>query len=434
MKRMMKPNALMACAACMASVAGCGPIDSDAEPASELQLAVDVGPLDDRGLGHAVRGFSVRMTQELPFLLTLRDADGLVASPVQAPGFPQTISGVALADFSDPDRPSAFDEFDSDTPFAGTDNGFDDEWFVAVTSGDVTALAEGDYIFRIGGDDGGRLRLDTNEDGLLEDAILDNRIHPFETFEMAPVSLTAGAVVPFEWLLWENQDRASGEFSYRRTTDTTWRLVGDPSGGLSASGMQSTTYKAPGVLDIIQLSQAEVLLSGTTVASRTETANLPVINMGEDPVGFPGLVADDSPFPGEPSGFFYVIEATGFIRIPHAGLYTFVVNSDDGFAMTFSGASFVSGTNLQSGGNPSLNVPGGDNFAFNFLRAEGATFGVFEFPAKGLYPVRLVFWERAGGALLELLAARGSHEAVNDDFELVGAGSIKAYASLSGGE
>ncbi len=47
----------------------------------------------------------------------------------------------------------------------------------------------------------------------------------------------------------------------------------------------------------------------------------------------------------------YVIAATGTLYIPSAGNYTFDVNSDDGFSLTITGATFTSFTN-RLGSNP----------------------------------------------------------------------------------
>jgi len=95
----------------------------------------------------------------------------------------------------------------------------------------------------------------------------------------------------------------------------------------------------------------------------------------------------------------FVVEVTATVTLPSAGPWTLGVNSDDGFR---------------------LNV-GTFEIAFPNVRGPGDTLGVFDAPAAGDYPLRLVHFDRTGGASLELFAAQGSH-AVWDPavFRLVG--------------
>ena len=110
--------------------------------------------------------------------------------------------------------------------------------------------------------------------------------------------------------------------------------------------------------------------------------------------------AGDFTFPGFTIGVDennFVTEATGVITIPVSGIWTFGVNSDDGFRVTI-------GTNVLSYPSP---------------RSPGDSVATFNLPA-GDYPVRLVFYECGGGAEVEFFAVSGAYSAFNTSFRLVG--------------
>src|SRR5262249_45462987 len=90
-------------------------------------------------------------------------------------------------------------------------------------------------------------------------------------------------------------------------------------------------------------------------------------NFGGDAT-FPGFTIN-----GDENNF--VTEATGTLTIPSSGLWTFGVNSDDGFRC-------VIGTNT---------------FSYPPPRGPADTLATFNLSA-GSYPVRLVFYECGGGA------------------------------------
>ncbi|HTL17917.1 MAG TPA: lamin tail domain-containing protein, partial [Patescibacteria group bacterium] len=95
----------------------------------------------------------------------------------------------------------------------------------------------------------------------------------------------------------------------------------------------------------------------------------------------------------------FVVHATATITIPAPGLWTFGVNSDDGFTLSI----------------------GNFTMAYPQPRAPGDTLQTFNFAAAGDYPLDLVFYECGGGSEVELFAAKGSFgswDATN--FRLVG--------------
>jgi hypothetical protein len=92
-----------------------------------------------------------------------------------------------------------------------------------------------------------------------------------------------------------------------------------------------------------------------------------------------------------------VIAHAGLV-IPTAGVYTFGVNSDDGFELAIDGkvvAEFTAG------------------------RGAADTLGAVQLDA-GVHDIRLLYWEGGGGASVEVFAAPGLHGAFDSQMRLVG--------------
>lgn len=160
---------------------------------------------------------------------------------------------------------------------------------------------------------------------------------------------------------------------------------------------------------ILNISDADMLLDGQIPSKTDATAQFSVINFNlpDDPVAqlFPGFSA----FPGTSAGNEkdFAEQATGVVRIPAAGAYTFGVSSDDGF---------------------SLQV-GTFNIAFPGRRAPGETYGTFNFIQPGNYPVNLVYFQHTVNAELELFASPGKYTLygqAGSDFQLVGSAAVGA--------
>ncbi|MFH1107984.1 MAG: CotH kinase family protein [Planctomycetota bacterium] len=163
-----------------------------------------------------------------------------------------------------------------------------------------------------------------------------------------------------------------------------------------------TFYKAN--VAVLDLGSAEAIITDPLTHSYTVTQSSAVINFLN--TGGSGRYGSDLPFPGTTIGENvddFVVEATGTILIPEAGLWTFGVNSDDGFGLELSCDPYFY----------SSSFPG--------LRGAADTLAVFNIPYAGGYYVRLVSFEHGGGSALELFAAQGSHSAFNATyFDLVG--------------
>jgi hypothetical protein len=171
-------------------------------------------------------------------------------------------------------------------------------------------------------------------------------------------------------------------------TNLTW-VVGN-------SGFAVRNIRAIG--GACNLAMADNILANPALQAMVFTANAPVINYFN--TGGGGNFSGDTTFPGFTIALDednFVTEAKGTITIPTSGLWTFGVNSDDGFRCEI-------GTN---------------SFSFPDPRGANDTLATFNLSA-GNHPVRLVFFECGGGAALEFFAAPGSNGTFNASFRLVG--------------
>ena len=96
-----------------------------------------------------------------------------------------------------------------------------------------------------------------------------------------------------------------------------------------------------------------------------------------------------------------VLQATGTLTITsaQAGYYTFGVNSDDGFKLTLTGASFSNGAGDTTCSGTVLEYDGG--------RGAADTLGT-TYLAPGSYPINLVYFQGNGGDSMEFYAAKES--------------------------
>lgn len=156
------------------------------------------------------------------------------------------------------------------------------------------------------------------------------------------------------------------------------------------------------------------------LAATVVDTTAPVINFGDldDGANDYGMFPGDSGLPGDRSGDDdeLVVVAKGRIRITEAGLYTFGVHSDDGFALRIRGQEWLSasGGGAIDGADPSTVVcPTGT--------ADADTRATVNLPA-GEYPLDFLWFEHSGGAYAELYAARGVYPCDSDtaDWQLVG--------------
>ncbi|MDB6155968.1 MAG: C-type lectin domain protein [Chthoniobacteraceae bacterium] len=105
-------------------------------------------------------------------------------------------------------------DFGSDPGVVGAAN--EDQFVVLSTGYLVVKPGEaGDYVFRLNADDGQRLRIDTNRDGVLEDIIVDDVLSGPHNVDSGTVTLAPGSYA-LEWTWFEDGGGAEGELSASR--------------------------------------------------------------------------------------------------------------------------------------------------------------------------------------------------------------------------
>lgn len=164
---------------------------------------------------------------------------------------------------------------------------------------------------------------------------------------------------------------------------------------------------------IVNLTEATRVLDGTNQQSKT-TEITPTVNFLD--TGVSGNYGSDLEFPNNTNADDndFAIRATGQIVIPRDGVWTFGINSDDGARLRVNRRTIIND---------------------NTLHAPQDTFGQIELEA-GEYPIELLYFERGGGAEVELFAAQGSFTSFSASrFDLVGDtsnGGLAVYTSPSG--
>ncbi len=108
--------------------------------------------------------------------------------------------------------------------------------------------------------------------------------------------------------------------------------------------------------------------------------------------------------------------ARGAVHIPVGGLYTFCVNSDDGFTLQFPGHDFIE---IAASMGELFPFANGDALRFYGSRGAADTLGVINLPA-GVHPFVLTYHEGDSGSSVEFSAAAGRKTAFDADFQLVG--------------
>jgi hypothetical protein len=207
----------------------------------------------------------------------------------------------------------------------------------------------------------------------------------------------------------------------RLFNDATWTAGSNGVGFESTvSGFALKTYFSN--QGVGSLAQAEAVIVTPSLQTSVQSVNHPVVNF--DNSASPGHYTPENNPPALSSGDKdnYVVEATGTITVPTAGLWTFCVSSDDGCSLQIRpiGGSYTT----------VLSFPG--------LRGIGDTLGTYNFPVAGDYEIRAIVFENGGGSGGEVSARSGSTTVWDSTFKLIGntAGgglSVKSLAVGSGG-
>ncbi len=199
--------------------------------------------------------------------------------------------------------------------------------------------------------------------------------------------------------------------------DSSWASGPTGLGYAVVNGFATTLYKA-NTGSVANLAQANAVISTPSQQTSTFSQTSSVLNFLD--TGGDGHFGNDSPFPGMTINqglSYYVLQATGTLTISasQAGFYAFGANSDDGFSLNITGASFGNGVNTTTAS--------GATMASDKLQGPTDTFAT-TFLAAGTYPFSLVFYQNAGGSEFELSAAKAptssGYTSFNTNFHLVG--------------
>jgi hypothetical protein len=203
----------------------------------------------------AVRTVGAAVGPLPPEIVNFAAADALRTAP-QAPGFPQ--SGIFdtynLVDSGgDGDFPGG-----AGVPGLGAAGANDDNDFVAVGRGILVVPAGGitGAVFRSNTDDGGRLLIDVNKNGLLGDPvdviINDNVLAGPHNFDSAPVNLTAGRyAIEYSWF--ERGGGGEGEVSVRLSPTGVFTLLGDNAAAAAGTGLDVLLVPEPNTIVLLGL-------------------------------------------------------------------------------------------------------------------------------------------------------------------------------------
>lgn len=187
--------------------------------------------------------------------------------------------------------------------------------------------------------------------------------------------------------------------------DSSWKSGTIGAGYGSTPGKFTvTTYKAN--TEVTSLSNADAVIRDPKLQIRKDTILIDVINFLDNDED--GHFTNNQPFPGYLANQNiddFVVLATATIVVPQSGLWTFGINSDDGARLRINGQNVIVDDRLHSPAD---------------------TFGTVELNS-GVHELELVYFERNGGAQLELFAASGARSSfVLREFRLVGETSTRA--------
>ncbi len=189
----------------------------------------------------------------------------------------------------------------------------------------------------------------------------------------------------------------------RDFNDADWDL-GQAGFGFSAiaqEGFEVTYIKANVTVD--HLTTAEDVATDPSKQTTVVTETASVVDFFNS--GGSGNYSNDNAFPG--IGYTdiedFVVVVSGTVLIPEPGYWSFGVNSDDGFRFELTNGS--------------------STFSMEHASPRGSsdTIEVFNITEAGPYDISLLYYERGGGAELELFAAQGNYPSFNyNQFDLVG--------------
>jgi len=339
-------------------------------------------------------------------------------------GLPVTGQYAAI-NFVDPQAASG-GSFNGDVPFPNDTPGADDNFAIEAV-GAVVIPAAGTYTFGGNHDDAFELTIARGAD---PSAVLSAG-----TGSHVITTTFAQAGTYDVWLLMGESGggagvelaAAPGTFAdYAALVGGGAKLVGDTlNGGLATAAPSLRTIVGPSgfvVRDVRStdgvgnLNDVDNLLDNGLPGILSETTgSYQVVNFFD--TGGNGRFGQDSPLPNG-GGNNYAVNATATILVEpgNGGLWTFGVNSDDGFRLTIEDALGVVAFSSFAGQAGTAIVDG--SLVFPNSRGVDDSLGTISLP-DGTYDLTLRYWEGGGGAAVELYYAPGVHDTFNGAFDLL---------------
>ena len=200
-------------------------------------------------------------------------------------------------------------------------------------------------------------------------------------------------------------DTLGTTWTARTFTDTSW------TSGTNGAGFEATvagwSFKTvfANTGNVSSANIAETVLATPGQQASSSTVNHPVINWNN--TGSPGHYMPENPPPALNSVTdfnFYVVEGTGTITIPTAGIWTFIIGSDDGCTLQIRP---VGGSYTTVIGDPGL-------------RGMSDSVGTYNFASAGDYEIRALIYENGGGSGGEVSARANSTGSWDGSFRLIG--------------
>ncbi len=328
----------------------------------------------------SIQGFVMTQTRSDGAITTIEQGESLLtgARTPSDPGGLGNSGTVALVNHG----PGTHGNFGSDLPWVGGDN------FAVKVWGVLDIPAPGAYSFAAYTDDGFRFRLGrsgaqvalfpTGRNGrsVWSTYFDEAGLYPFSTtfFENSggeglELQYWAGSDPAGTPILLNNTGGGS-IYVYQNVLAAADRLAVSPA-SVGSKGFLSARHVATNVANAVQsLYDVDRLLSGV-VKPQIERRQAPAL-----------ISVADGAIQGMPADYFGG-EFRGAFNIPSAGVYTFTCNSDDGFRLEIGAhATVIQTANFPKGGSD--------------ISAKAA------FLDAGLYPFRLVWFEKNGGSACRL--------------------------------
>jgi hypothetical protein len=210
-------------------------------------------------------------------------------------------------------------------------------------------------------------------------------------------------------------------------------LVPRTNGEIEVFSADLTSYRvplglpgAPGSVGTWAIREFTTPLAGNLreageIASNAEAGTFvegtaPILNHSDPDTGSPatkGNFNNDLPVLSNTGGTnTWVVLAKTKLNIPAAGIYTFAVHSDDGFAMRVTGPS--GGKFISAHGSGAIDPADEQTIFLNAPTGDSNTRGVYQFDAAGTYDVTYLGWDGGGHGFHEVAWAQGTFPATRD--------------------